>query len=293
MAERDRMFAKHPKTTFIAAHMALSRQRPRAAGRAARPPAERLPGGGGDARRARPPAARRARRSSSSTRTASCSARTASSPTSIPYYWRTFETGGRVLRLLPRLPRVLEAVRPGPARRGAEEAVLQERAAARARAAGVPAADRPGTGWPGRSMAASISSPAAPASSARTSPKSCSRRGDRVRVVDNLITGKRANLDATCGGGGRPTGRPSSSRATWRISAVAQPRRRGRRLRAAPGGDSVRAALRRGSAHLEQRELDGTLKILVAARDAGVKRLVFAARRRSTATRRRCRSTRT
>ena len=35
----------------------------------------------------------------------------------------------RVLRLLPRLPRVLEAVRHRPARRGAEEALLPERAA--------------------------------------------------------------------------------------------------------------------------------------------------------------------
>ena len=34
----------------------------------------------------------------------------------------------RILRLLPRLPRLLEAVRHGPARRGAEEALLQERA---------------------------------------------------------------------------------------------------------------------------------------------------------------------
>ena len=33
---------------------------------------------------------------------------------------------GRVLRLLPRLPRVLEAVRDGAARRGAEEGVLQD-----------------------------------------------------------------------------------------------------------------------------------------------------------------------
>ena len=33
-----------------------------------------------------------------------------------PYYWRVFETERRILRLLPRLPRVLEAVRNGPAR---------------------------------------------------------------------------------------------------------------------------------------------------------------------------------
>ena len=38
------------------------------------------------------------------------------------------------------------------------------------------------------------SSPVARASSDPTSPKSCVRRGDRVRVVDSLITGKRQNL---------------------------------------------------------------------------------------------------
>ena len=55
-----------------------------------------------------------------------------------PYYWRVFETARRVLRLLPRLPRVLEALRHGAAGRGAEEALLPERAARDAR----PAADR-------------------------------------------------------------------------------------------------------------------------------------------------------
>src|SRR5260370_23483771 len=35
----------------------------------------------------------------------------------------------RILRLLPQIPRLLEDVRPRPARRGAEEAVLQECAA--------------------------------------------------------------------------------------------------------------------------------------------------------------------
>ena len=49
-------------------------------------------------------------------------------PEEYPYYWRVFETQRRLLRLLPRLPRVLEAVRHRPAGRGAEEGVLQERA---------------------------------------------------------------------------------------------------------------------------------------------------------------------
>ena len=50
-------------------------------------------------------------------------------PEEYPYYWRVFETRRRVLRLLPRLPRLLEAVRHGPARRGAEEDLLPQRAA--------------------------------------------------------------------------------------------------------------------------------------------------------------------
>ena len=50
-------------------------------------------------------------------------------PTEFPYYWRVLETQRRVLRLLPRLPRLLEAVWHGPAGRGAPEGVLPERAA--------------------------------------------------------------------------------------------------------------------------------------------------------------------
>ena len=50
-------------------------------------------------------------------------------PEEYPVLLARVRDGGRVLRLLPRLPRVLEAVRHGPARRGAEEGLLQDRAA--------------------------------------------------------------------------------------------------------------------------------------------------------------------
>ena len=50
-------------------------------------------------------------------------------PSEYHVYFRVLETRGRVLRLLPQAPRLLEDVRPRPARRGAEEALLQERAA--------------------------------------------------------------------------------------------------------------------------------------------------------------------
>ena len=50
-------------------------------------------------------------------------------PEEYPYYWRVFETADEVLRLLPRLPRVLEDVRNVAAGRGVEEGVLQDRVA--------------------------------------------------------------------------------------------------------------------------------------------------------------------
>ena len=40
-------------------------------------------------------------------------------PDEYPYYWRVFETNDEILRLLPRLSRVLEAVWHRPARPGA------------------------------------------------------------------------------------------------------------------------------------------------------------------------------
>ena len=92
LAERDRMFRKHPKTTFIAAHFgyrANDLAKARRCSTRCRTSTPRW-------RRSSPSSgASRAPRttSSSSTRTASSSARTATSPTSIPYYWREFETG--------------------------------------------------------------------------------------------------------------------------------------------------------------------------------------------------------
>ena len=50
-------------------------------------------------------------------------------PAEYPYYWRVFETKDEWLRLLPRLPRVLEAVRRRPPGRGAEEGLCRQRAA--------------------------------------------------------------------------------------------------------------------------------------------------------------------
>ena len=129
MTERNNVFRKHPKTRFIAAHFGWHANDLARAGEDARRVSRTSPSK--SARCSTTSAASRAPRttSSSSTRTASCSARTRSSPTSIPYYWRVFETDGRVLRLLPRLSRVLEAVRDGAAGRRAEEGLRGQRAA--------------------------------------------------------------------------------------------------------------------------------------------------------------------
>ncbi len=126
--ERDRMFARNPKTRYIAAHFGWH---------------------GNDFGRAAPDARHRCRTSTSrsapcSTSSAGSRAPRASSSSStqdrIMFGKDAYDAGGvsvllarlrddrRVLRLLPQLPRVLEAVRHGPAGRDAEEAVLPERA---------------------------------------------------------------------------------------------------------------------------------------------------------------------
>ena len=82
MAERDRLFKRHPKTTFIAAHLGLARQRPGPAGQDVRRDAERLRRGRRGALRPRAAAAHRARLLRQVPGPRSCSARTATSPTS-------------------------------------------------------------------------------------------------------------------------------------------------------------------------------------------------------------------
>ena len=92
MTERNNVFRKHPKTRFIAAHFGwhandLAARREDAGRRSRTSPSK-------SARSSTTSAASRAPRttSSSSIRTGSCSARTRSSPSEYPYYWRVFET---------------------------------------------------------------------------------------------------------------------------------------------------------------------------------------------------------
>ena len=114
------------------------------------------------------------------------------------------------------------------------------------------------------------------------------RRGHAVRVADSLITGKRAQSR-------RISRAWNSSKATWRTPRVAAPRRRAawstccirRRSRRCRGRSRIPITSNRAN-------VDATLNVLVAARDAGVKRarlrrIVVGVRR----TRRRCPSART
>lgn len=100
------------------------------------------------------------------------------------------------------------------------------------------------------------------------------RRGETVRVLDNLSTGKMANLEAAADAAGAPVpeflegdvaDHTLARRATEGIDYVLH-------QAAMPSVPrSVADPVRSNHANI-----DGTLAILVAARDAGVKRLVFA-----------------
>ena len=107
-----------------------------------------------------------------------------------------------------------------------------------------------------------------------------SRRGERVRVVDSLITGKRANLAHV----------PNVEFIEGDLAdfAVARPCVR-HRLCAAPGGDSVGPAIGRGSDHVEPRQHRRVAE--PAGRGAGCRcEAVWCmrARHRHTAIRQRC-----
>lgn len=100
------------------------------------------------------------------------------------------------------------------------------------------------------------------------------RRGEAVRVVDNLSTGKRANLEAAAAAAGAAT--PEFIEGDVADPSVAR--------RAADGVEYVlhQAAMPSVPRSVadplsaNRANIDGTLSVLVAARDAGVRRLVFA-----------------
>jgi nucleoside-diphosphate-sugar epimerase len=102
------------------------------------------------------------------------------------------------------------------------------------------------------------------------------RRGQTVRVVDNFSTGKRANIEAAARAAGASVDAVEVIEGDLADLAVAE--------RAAAGADYVlhQAAIPSVPRSVKdpiasnRANIDGTLNMLVAARDAGVKRLVFA-----------------
>ena len=93
------------------------------------------------------------------------------------------------------------------------------------------------------------------------------RRGHQVRVVDNLITGHRRNLDHIPG--------VEFLEGDLADAAVARRAVEGMEY-VLPGGDSVRAEVGEGSRHLEQRQHHGVAQHLVAARGRPRQALVYA-----------------
>jgi len=104
-------------------------------------------------------------------------------------------------------------------------------------------------------------------------------RGERVRVVDNLSTGKRGNVDAavqSVGSGGRPFGRPELVVGDLGDLDFARRALEGATLvlhqAAIP---SVPRSVKEPVAS-NRANIDATLNVLVAARDTGANRVVFA-----------------
>jgi nucleoside-diphosphate-sugar epimerase len=102
------------------------------------------------------------------------------------------------------------------------------------------------------------------------------RRGHAVRIVDNFSTGKRENIDAAARGAGQGIAAIEVVEGDLADLDAAH--------RAAAGADYVlhQAAIPSVPRSVKdpiasnRANIDGTLNLLVAARDAGVKRLVFA-----------------
>jgi nucleoside-diphosphate-sugar epimerase len=102
------------------------------------------------------------------------------------------------------------------------------------------------------------------------------RRGHAVRIVDNFSTGKRDNIEAAAGSTGKGVAAIEVIEGDLADLDVAH--------RAAAGADYVlhQAAIPSVPRSVKdpiasnRANIDGTLNLLVAARDAGVKRLVFA-----------------
>ena len=114
-------------------------------------------------------------------------------------------------------------------------------------------------------------SPAAPASSARTSSTRCSTRGDDVTVVDDLSTGRESNLDGARSAG--PTLHVLDIRDGGALATRSSPPPGRRSSSTSPPRSTCasRSRTRRGTRAIN---VDGTVNVLEAARNAGVGRVV-------------------
>ena len=141
MAERDRLFAKHREDDVHRGALRLPRQRPRPAGArcstGCRTSTPRPAPSSRSWRASRGPHAR----SSSKYQDRILFGKDTYEASRVPVLLAHVRDRRRVLRLLPRLPRVLEAVRPGPAGRRPAQALLRQRARWSRNARAVPAAD--------------------------------------------------------------------------------------------------------------------------------------------------------
>ena len=124
------------------------------------------------------------------------------------------------------------------------------------------------------------------ASSAPTSSRNCCGAATRVRILDNFSTGRRGNLDAV---GGDVEVFEGDIRSYERAHNAVKGADYVIHLAALPSVPrSVQDPLTTNEANIT-----GTLNMLLAARDAGVRRVVWPRPRRSTGPTRRCPSART
>ena len=126
MAERDRLFKRHPKTTFIAAHLGWHANDLARLGKMF----DEMPNVYGEVGAVLYDLGRQPRTAHDflvKYQDRILFGKDSYQPDEFPYYWRVVRDGRRVLRLLPRLSRVLEALWHGAARSGAAQAVLPER----------------------------------------------------------------------------------------------------------------------------------------------------------------------
>jgi nucleoside-diphosphate-sugar epimerase/predicted TIM-barrel fold metal-dependent hydrolase len=257
MGERDRLFARHPKTKFIVAHMGWhANDLARIGGMLDRMPNLTTEVGAVLYDIGRQP--RAAHEFFLKYQDRIMFGKDAFQPDEYPSLLACVRNQRRVFRLLPRLSRVLKLLRHRPAGQRAQEALLSERDEDHSRPSTRTVFPRNGQlSRHGRRRLHRLASRGGTAATRAPRP-----------VADSLITGKRANLDVI-----KP---PSFSKAIWRIMPL---------LQAVAGMDYVlhQAAIPSVPRSVDdpvtsnRANITATINTLWAAKGAGVKRLVYAA----------------